>query len=71
MRFHVIFVMSFPQVALLAEPASIFSETFLSIIFVVERFHVTLIEDSPPELNVADAAHMCLLHVRFYVTSSS
>lgn len=63
--------MSSPQVTFLAELAGIFSKTFLSISFIVEKFHVTLVEDSPSELDIANPTDMSLLHVRFNMTCSS
>lgn len=65
MNFHVILVVSLPQIALVAQFTSIFSETFLAILFIVEHFHMTLIEDSPSEFHIANATHVSLFHVRF------
>lgn len=58
------------EVTLVAQLASVLSETFLSVSFVVQQLHVPLVKNSPPELYVADVADVRLFHVRLDVTRS-
>lgn len=71
MRFQMSLVMCLTQVTFVANVAGVLSEAFLSVSFVVKKFHVTLVKNSPPELHVAHTADVSLFHVRFNVTRSS
>lgn len=67
---HMIFVMSSPQITFVADIAGVLSETFLPISLIVKEFHVPLVENSPSELLIANAALVSLFHVRFDVACS-
>lgn len=68
MSFHMIFEVSLAQITFAADLASVFSEALLSISFIVQQLHVPLVQNSPSELHVTNAATVDLFHMRFNVT---
>lgn len=65
-----IFVMRSSKITLVADVASVFSKAFLTISFVMQQLHVSLIKNSSSEFHVANVTDMRLFHVRFNMTCS-
>lgn len=60
-----------PEIAFVADFAGIFCKALLSIGFVVNELHVTLVKDAPPELDIANAANVDLIHMTLDMTGAS
>lgn len=51
--------MRFSQITFSANSTSILSKALGSVLFIVNKFHVSLIKNPPAELNVANFANVC------------
>ena len=58
MSFQMIFVMRFSQVTFSANSTSILSKALGAVQFVVNKFHMSLVENPPAELNIANFANV-------------
>lgn len=64
-RLQMVLVVSFSEVAFIANLACVFGETLLTVGLVVEKFHMALIQNSSSKFNIAQIARVDVFHVRF------
>lgn len=70
MRLQVVDKVRLPEIAFVTNFAGILCKTLLTIGFVVNELHVALVENSTPELDIANVASVDLIHMAFDMTGA-